>query len=160
MKGPGSFTGLRIGFAAVKGMALALGIPIVSVPTLDCMAFPHSSWPGIVLPAADAKKSRYFTALYRRGERFSEYMDAPAEQIARSLDSMEPILLTGPGANKLFSELKAFIPTERLAEDPNACRGKARELLEIVQKERLTGNEAELHAGPMYLRKSDAELKG
>ncbi|MDR1363661.1 MAG: tRNA (adenosine(37)-N6)-threonylcarbamoyltransferase complex dimerization subunit type 1 TsaB, partial [Spirochaetaceae bacterium] len=39
VKGPGSFTGLRIGFAAVKGLALALGRRIISVPALDCVAY-------------------------------------------------------------------------------------------------------------------------
>jgi tRNA threonylcarbamoyladenosine biosynthesis protein TsaB len=163
MKGPGSFTGLRIGFAAVKGLALALGIPIVSVPTLDCIARPQSAWPGIVLPAIDAKKGCYFAALYRGRRRLSGYMDAPASLIARSLEDSfkgtEPVLLTGPGGKQLFTELMAFIPAERLTEDPEARRGRARELLEIVQQDRMPGSETELSSGPMYLRKSDAELR-
>jgi tRNA threonylcarbamoyladenosine biosynthesis protein TsaB len=165
MKGPGSFTGLRIGFAAAKGLALALDIPMVSVPTLDCMAFPQSVWPGIVLPAIDAKKHCYYAALYRGGERLTDYMDAPAEHIARSLKSLfenaaEPVLLTGPGGKQLLAELKAFVPPERLTEDPEGRRGRARELLEIIKQRNMTGSESELHSGPMYLRKSDAELKG
>ena len=60
MRGPGSFTGLRIGFATAKGIAASLNIPFISVPTLDCMAFSHSVWPGIVVPVIDAKKKMFF----------------------------------------------------------------------------------------------------
>ena len=87
MRGPGSFTGLRIGFAAAKGMALALGIPLVSVPTLDCMAAPCAVWPGLVIPVIDAKKHRFFTALYRGGQRLTEYLDAEPDEIARAIKS-------------------------------------------------------------------------
>jgi tRNA threonylcarbamoyladenosine biosynthesis protein TsaB len=164
MKGPGSFTGLRIGFAAVKGLALALGIPIVSVPTLDCMARSQSAWPGIVLPAIDAKKGRYFAALYRGCQQLGSYMDAPAAFIARTLEDSfegaEPVLLTGPGGKQLLTELTAFIPDRRLTEDPEVRRGRARELLEIVQEGQMSDGETELYSGPLYLRKSDAELRG
>jgi tRNA threonylcarbamoyladenosine biosynthesis protein TsaB len=85
MQGPGSFTGIRIGFAAAKGLALARGIPLIAVPTLDCIAAPAAVWPGLVIPAIDAKQKRFFTAVYRQNERLTDYMDADAGQIARAV---------------------------------------------------------------------------
>jgi tRNA threonylcarbamoyladenosine biosynthesis protein TsaB len=88
MKGPGSFTGLRIGFSAAKGMALALGIPLIACPTLDCIAYPWSPWPGLILPVLDAKRGCFFTALYAAGgRRISAEMDADMETIARYIRS-------------------------------------------------------------------------
>jgi tRNA threonylcarbamoyladenosine biosynthesis protein TsaB len=67
MKGPGSFTGLRIGYATAKGLCMALGIRLAAVPTLDCLAYALSIWPGIVIPAIDAKKGCFFSSFYRGG---------------------------------------------------------------------------------------------
>jgi tRNA threonylcarbamoyladenosine biosynthesis protein TsaB len=166
MEGPGSFTGLRIGFAAAKGLALALGIPMGAVPTLDCMAAPLSSWPGIVLPAIDAKKRAFFTALYRAGEAVSDYMDIDLPSIVEKIretcgDAPEtPLLLTGPGADMLREGLGAHIPADRICLDPGYRRGRGRELLELAQKNRILNQERGLvFAGPRYLRKSDAELQ-
>src|SRR5688572_26806657 len=63
--GPGSFTGLRIGLAAVKGLALALACPIAGVPTLDAMAagLPWASRP--VCPILDARRDEVYASLYR-----------------------------------------------------------------------------------------------
>jgi tRNA threonylcarbamoyladenosine biosynthesis protein TsaB len=159
MKGPGSFTGLRIGFAAVKGLALALGIPMVSVPTLDCMALPFSAWPGLVLPLIDAKKGRYFTALYRGNERISGYMDAGLETILSLLPRDTPLLLTGPDAEMILPGLGAALPGARIFVDPHRKEGKARELLELTGKyDILRQDEREFLSGPLYMRKSDAEL--
>src|SRR3972149_533071 len=62
--GPGSFTGLRIGTSAVKGLALALGVPIAAVPTLDALAatLPFAAHP--VCPVLDAKKGEVYASLY------------------------------------------------------------------------------------------------
>jgi tRNA threonylcarbamoyladenosine biosynthesis protein TsaB len=160
MKGPGSFTGLRIGFAAAKGLALALGIPMVSVPTLDCMAAPLADWPGFVLPAMDAKKDRFFTALYSKGERESDYLDATAGEIAKALLERRlpemPVMLCGPAAELLGEKIGPFFEGERFFIDPAGKRGKARELLDIIKKRDIL--EPEEGGGPLYLRKSDAEL--
>ena len=170
MKGPGSFTGLRIGFSAAKGIALALNIPLVAVPTLDCLAWPLSVWPGIVLPAMDAKKGCFFTALYREGRRLTDYMDASpaaiaeaiAEAIAAELGKVrlpgpQQIILTGCGAPLLYSHLTALIPPEDIKVDPKSKKGGAKELLEIVKD--IIVDKDDSNSGPIYLRKSDAELK-
>ncbi|MDR3302877.1 MAG: tRNA (adenosine(37)-N6)-threonylcarbamoyltransferase complex dimerization subunit type 1 TsaB [Treponema sp.] len=165
MKGPGSFTGLRIAFAAAKGLALALNIHLLTAPTLDCMAAPHRHWPGIVIPAIDAKRRCFFTALYRGADRLTEYLDADGAAITQMLNHVmfpnEPVLLTGPDAGMLAAMLSE-VPTLRL--DP-ACRsGHARELATLARtkleanKGIVSTEQDELRAGPLYLRKSDAEL--
>ena len=162
MKGPGSFTGLRIGFSAAKGMALALKIPLVTVPTLDCLAYPFSIWPGMVLPAMDAKKSCFFAALYREGRRLTNDMDASPEALAREIAQTrrspeEQVVLTGCGAALLYSRLEAHISMDSIKLAPAAKRGGARELLEIAKDTILYTND--IYSGPVYLRKSDAEMK-
>lgn len=185
MKGPGSFTGLRIGFAAAKGMALALKIPLLTVPTLDCMALSCSLWPGMVIPVIDAKKQGYFTALYRKGQRISEYMDATPAQIAdlmvqdrRKRTENDPgireegILVTGPEGERIYAVLKAVCSSapdiqDHIHLDPWGRRGWAKELAELAQRRIQAGDgtimkelrdTGEVFAGPLYLRKSDAEL--
>jgi tRNA threonylcarbamoyladenosine biosynthesis protein TsaB len=162
MKGPGSFTGLRIAFAAAKGLSLSLGIPMVAVPTLDCMAAPWDSWPGIVLPAMDAKKGRFYAALYRGGQRIGEYLDAAPGELAAALGEAgsagEPALLTGPAARLVLETLKPPAPNNFFV-DPGGKRGKAREMVDIIKKTGMPTGGADLFSGPLYLRKSDAELK-
>ncbi|MCR5790471.1 MAG: tRNA (adenosine(37)-N6)-threonylcarbamoyltransferase complex dimerization subunit type 1 TsaB [Lachnospiraceae bacterium] len=64
-KGPGSFTGLRIGSATVKGLGLALQKPIIPVPTVDCLAMNAWGYHGLVCPMMDARRSQVYTGLYR-----------------------------------------------------------------------------------------------
>jgi tRNA threonylcarbamoyladenosine biosynthesis protein TsaB len=162
MKGPGSFTGLRIGFSAAKGIALALGIPITAIPSLDCMAAPLSIWPGIVVPAIDAKKGRFYTALYQAGQRMGDYQDIGVEPLSAIINrnfAELPIAVTGPGGDILVSLMASFIPRERIFLDPGYRKGRGIELLEIAKKISMFDNgNGEFNSGPLYLRKSDAEL--
>ena len=66
-KGPGSYTGLRIGVSAAKGLAYALNIPLISVDTLQIMvnsAFIKQKEPGVYCPMIDARRMEVYTALY------------------------------------------------------------------------------------------------
>src|SRR5260370_14115304 len=70
--GPGSFTGLRIGLSYAKGLAMALGLGLVGVPTLDAMALcgvgsPFVRIGGTSCPVLDARKGEVYAALYRAG---------------------------------------------------------------------------------------------
>jgi tRNA threonylcarbamoyladenosine biosynthesis protein TsaB len=169
MKGPGSFTGLRIGFSTAKGLSLALGIPLVTAPTLDCMAHNLSIWPGIVLAVIDAKKGCFFSGFYRRGKLLSSYLDASPTLILEQLELLrlspeEPLAITGPGTPLLCEKLKNLeeFGKPRLSSlafcDPSFRRGRALELLEIVRHYVIVKEAEDIYSGPLYLRKSDAEL--
>lgn len=64
-KGPGSFTGLRIGSATAKGLGLALNKPIISVPTVDAMAFQLWGTDKLICPIMDARRRQVYTGLYQ-----------------------------------------------------------------------------------------------
>jgi tRNA threonylcarbamoyladenosine biosynthesis protein TsaB len=64
--GPGSYTGVRVGLALAKGLAVSLRLPLVGVSTLDVLAAPFVSAGRPVRPALDAGRRRYATALYER----------------------------------------------------------------------------------------------
>ena len=63
--GPGSFTGLRIGSATAKGIGLALKKPIVSVPTLEGLAYRVSVFDGLICPIMDARRGQVYTGIYK-----------------------------------------------------------------------------------------------
>jgi tRNA threonylcarbamoyladenosine biosynthesis protein TsaB len=65
--GPGSFTGLRVGLAAAKGLALAQRVPIVGIPTLDITAYPHQPQPVPLIALAQAGRGRVYWAPYAHG---------------------------------------------------------------------------------------------
>jgi len=66
--GPGSFTGVRIGIATVKGLALATGKPIVAVSTLETLAMNLSFSTRLIAPLLDARRNQVYAGLYRMGE--------------------------------------------------------------------------------------------
>lgn len=63
-KGPGSFTGLRIGSATAKGLGQALDKPIIEVPTLDAMAYQMYAVERVICPMMDARRGQVYTGLY------------------------------------------------------------------------------------------------
>ncbi len=64
-KGPGSFTGLRIGSATAKGLGQALVKPIIEIPTLDAMAYQMYGVERVICPLMDARRGQVYTGLYR-----------------------------------------------------------------------------------------------
>jgi tRNA threonylcarbamoyladenosine biosynthesis protein TsaB len=164
MGGPGSFTGLRIGFSLAKGLACALGIPFAAVPTLDCMAWPLSALPGIVVPVIDAKKGAYFCALYQNGEKLTKDMDATPHEIAAEINATITNILTtnhyplttliGPGAPLLYDKLCAMNLQGGITWGKNLRWGNAASLLQIARETGIITQAINTAIGPEYIRKS------
>jgi tRNA threonylcarbamoyladenosine biosynthesis protein TsaB len=153
--GPGSFTGLRIGLAAVKGLAFALGRPIAAVPTLDAMAAGLSWASRPVCPVLEARKGEVFASLYRWDggamRREWEYLSLSLEALAARL--VEPVIGVGDGAALVGSPWMALAQPVR--------RGPSAAVVGWLGRERLRRGETVDPADlvPFYLRPSEAELK-
>ena len=100
-KGPGSYTGLRIGVSAAKGLCFSLDIPLISVPTLDNLAMQVES-DGFIVPMLDARRMEVYTAVYDQDHQVVEPVraqvleeDAFAEQLRQS-----KVTFVGGGAAK------------------------------------------------------------
>src|SRR5690554_3247877 len=63
-KGPGSYTGLRIGVSAAKGLCYALDIPLISIPTLQSLALQVQHPDGVIVPMIDARRMEVYTAVF------------------------------------------------------------------------------------------------
>lgn len=155
-RGPGSFTGLRIGMAGAKGLSAGTGAAVVSIPLPDYLARPFLRLPHPVLALVDAKKGRFYGALYSRGVRSGEYFDLTPAEIKALPGEESQLYVTGPDAG-LFLERLMPADRTRFFELPSGLSA-AVELLEAgkEQYERLGADASS--QGPLYIRKSEAEI--
>ena len=165
MGGPGSFTGLRIGYSIAKGLALSLSIPFAPVPTLDCIVSKlkdncdASANPYLQLAVIQARKNAYFYAFFRGGERLTSDADAAPDQIAEEISQFdEQIIMTGPGSALLYDSIQFDLRKNIKLE--NKTGGYAKEIIFIAKKLNMpdNGSTVSLFSGPEYIRKTDAEL--
>jgi tRNA threonylcarbamoyladenosine biosynthesis protein TsaB len=159
--GPGTFTGLRVGLAAARGLALARALPLVGVTTLEAVAAPVAAGEGeIIASVFDARRDEvYLQAFDSAHLALSKPMIVPLDEAVAHLPGSR-IVAVGTGAGLLIDRLEAAGIACRLAD--------ARAQPDALVVARLA--QAELHAhgpdhfrvapAPLYLRAPDAKLPG
>lgn len=157
--GPGSFTGVRIGIAAVKGMAFALEKPCVGLSTLEALAWNLRGAQGLIVPAMDARCGQVYAAVFRGAaagpERLTEDLALPIAQLAERLKAMdEPAWLVGDGAALCYDALSSALPV-RLA-PPERRFQRASSVAELALARMETALPAD-QLRPAYLRLPQAE---
>ena len=156
--GPGSFTGVRIGVSTAKGLAFPNQIPCAPVSTLEAIAENVKGLPGTVCSLMDARRSQFYYALFRDGERMTA--DA-AGSVADILDRLPPdgdIWLCGDGA-LMFAKLSAGSTEKRPRLVPETCRDQ-NALATLLCGYRLFRTGKTVTGGelrPVYLRMPQAE---
>ncbi len=111
--GPGSYTGLRVGLSVAKGLALALDLPLVGVPTLDIVAYPYRTQPNPVCAVIQAGRTRVCWAVYPPGTSamspYDGYHLDDVPTVARALSRLDAfIYIYGeitPGASEVLREV-------------------------------------------------------
>lgn len=165
--GPGSFTGLRIGAATVKGLGLALNKPIVEVPTLEGLAYNLCGTTHLVCPLMDARRNQVYTGIYRFVPQGNQWhMEAVQEQCAVDVTEIlqicnklgEPVIFLGDGVPVYAQTIANLcqVPYTYAPAHMNRQRAASVAALGVSYAKQGRLVSAAEHA-PEYLRKSQAE---
>jgi len=165
-RGPGSFTGVRIGVSAAKGLAWGLDIPVCGVSTLEAMAYGQGDRsPGLICPVMDARRNQVYNALFKWGDdrliRVADDRAISLEELAAELLRFNelPIMLIGDGAAIACEYLKCNTSTAgqrlNLIETPELLRYQTAFGVALAAMKSEPIKAADLE--PYYLRPSQAE---
>lgn len=161
--GPGSFTGLRIGASTAKGLGLALDKPIISIPTVEGMAYQLAETEGIICPIMDARRNQVYTGIY---EMNNQELSVLHEQFALDIRELLEILkkynrkvhFMGDGVPVYRTIIEEEYQGEFCFAPAHMSRQRAASVAVLGQKYYEAGKiESAAAHKPVYLRKSQAE---
>lgn len=161
-KGPGSFTGLRIGMATIKGLSQGSKKPFVTVSTLDSLAYNLAYTGGVICPILDALRDNVYTALYNFDNNVLnqtlDYVNISIDELITMLKDKDcSITFVGDGVPKFKEKLITHLPNIHFA-PAHLNLAKASSLGELGLKLLSRGIKDNIYSAiPIYLRKPQAE---
>lgn len=139
--GPGSFTGLRIGYSVAKGLAHSLNIPIVEVPTLDVWAYQHGETPLPVCAVINAHRQEIFCAQYRWEDgdlhRTGDYELIPLQSLSRRI--ITPTLFVGADVPPMREQIRKYCGEKAIFLVPPVIYPRAEALMTLTYRKYLSG---------------------
>jgi tRNA threonylcarbamoyladenosine biosynthesis protein TsaB len=158
--GPGLFTGMRVGLAAAKALALALRLPMIGISSLDLLAFPHRRSDRVIVPVVDARKGEVFYAMYRQVPGGLQQVVEPAvgpidELVGDLLARSQDVLCLGDGAHRYRSAILDGFHCE-IADDRYPSAAPLVQLAHAKALREEWVSPAEI--APVYLRAPDAQI--
>ncbi len=160
-RGPGSFTGLRIGISTIKGLAAASGKPLVGVSALEVLAARFPFTPYLICPAIDARKKQVYTARYRMCGKIlkPETPETVLSPEAAFSGISEPCILAGDGVLLYRQMIGEKTDLSAWIAPPGFHVIRAADIARMAA-DRLAANTADDPGtfAPNYIRQSDAEL--
>lgn len=160
--GPGSFTGLRIGSATAKGLGLALGKPLIHVPTVDALAYNLYGAKGLICPIMDARRNQVYTGIYRYEEKFevvNEQMAVDVQELITLLNGRgEKVIFLGDGVPVYKEQLLEWMKVPVCFAPAHMNRQRAASVGTLGMEYLVAGRtESAADHKPDYLRVSQAE---
>ena len=160
-KGPGSFTGLRIGMATIKGLSFGANKPYISLSSLDGLAYSLSYFNGIICPIMDALRENVYTALYKNEDgEFKNIMEPTPMELPDLLEMLkeknEEVIFTGDGLLKHKEYIKVNFPNAKFASN-HVSLTRASSIGELGLNLLKQGIKDDPNSAPVYLKKPQAD---
>lgn len=161
--GPGSFTGLRIGAATVKGLGMSLDVPVAAIPTCEGLAMNLSGTDRLVCPLMDARRNQVYTGLYRvSGDMPEAVIEQTACDISEIVDKVneagEKVIFLGDGAAIFKEYIESNIRVEFSFANANASLQRGASIASLGLLYQKAGKTVSVDEfTPVYLRPSQAE---
>lgn len=160
--GPGSFTGLRIGSATAKGLGLVLDKPLISVPTLDAMAYGLFGTSALLCPMMDARRSQVYTGLYRCEKQLEVVLPScslDVRELAKELNARrEAVIFLGDGVPVYQTLLEEQMEVPFRFAPAHLNRQRAAAVAALGEVYFMQGRvETAMEHRPDYLKKAQAE---
>ena len=156
-KGPGSFTGVRIGMASVKTLAQMCDKPVIGVSSLESLAANCELFDGVVCPIIDARHKDVYNALFEKGERLCDDRIVNLDALFEELSDRK-VIFCGDGAVAYKELIEEKNPGNWIIAPPSICMQKASTLCAVAYKRAQTEEFDNVYSlVPVYLRQSQAE---
>lgn len=161
--GPGSFTGIRVGVATIKGLAFSLDKPVIGVPTLDILAMNSGRQGGYAVPVVDARRGLIYSSVYRNNNgkytRVKPHMLVSLDEFSRRTKAVKNAVVLGDALglykNKILSGMHNAVILDKDYWYP-AGRNIISLAKEMIDKKKIS---SALALKPIYLYPKECQVK-